>query len=182
MDKPPPVPPELVEEIDALGETLLARADHDDIARKFEWLLDALVMRGQLPDRYTKLATKIRGDRSTVRLSLVSDKYSKESPDIDCASRLHLCEARCCRFDVTLSAQDLADGIPWKLDEPYALPRDQYTKKCACMDAAGACTVYEKRPASCRVYDCRKDSRVWIDYEARIPAPMPERIRPVPKP
>ncbi len=182
MDKPPPLPPDLVEEIDALAETLLAREDHADVARKFEWLLDALVMRGQLPSSYTKLATKIRGDRSTVRLSLVTDKHSKESPSIDCASLIHLCEARCCRMDVTLSAQDVADGIPFKLDEPYALPRDPYTKKCVCMDDAGACTVYDNRPASCRVYDCRKDSRVWIDFEAKIPAPMPEKARPIPKP
>ncbi|MEO7094145.1 MAG: YkgJ family cysteine cluster protein [Polyangiales bacterium] len=182
MDKPPDVPPDLIAEIDALAETLLARDDHADIARKFEWLLDALVMRGQLPSSYTKLATKIRGDRSTVRLSLVSDKYTKESPPIDCASLLHLCEARCCRMDVTLSAQDVADGIPFKLDEPYALPRDPYSKKCVCMDEAGACTVYDKRPASCRTYDCREDNRVWIDFEAKIPAPMPEKGRPIPKP
>ena len=182
MDKPPPVPPDLVGEIDALAETLLARTDHADIARKFEWLLDALVMRGQLPEKYIKLAAKIRGDRSTVRLSVVTDKYSKDVPDIDCAAHLHLCEARCCRFEVSLSPQDVRDGIPFKLDEPYALPRDPYTKKCVCMDAGGACTVYEKRPAPCRVYDCRNDSRVWIDFEAKIPAPMMERITPIPKP
>jgi len=182
MDKPPPVPPDLVDEIDALAETLQSRPDHADIARKFEWLLDALVMRGQLPEKYTKLATKIRGDRSTVRLTMVTEKRLKDSPDIDCASRLHLCEARCCRLEVSLSAEDLADGIPFAIDQPYALPRDPYTKKCVCMDEAGACTIYEKRPASCRVYDCREDQRVWIDFEARIPAPMPERLAPIPKP
>ncbi|CAN5757779.1 hypothetical protein BH11MYX3_BH11MYX3_28600 [soil metagenome] len=182
MEKPPPVPPDLVEEIDALAETLLAREDHADIARKFEWLLDVLVMRGQLPATYSKLATKIRGDRSTVRLTVVSDKYLKKGPDIDCAARLHLCEARCCRFEVSLSPQDIADHIPFELERPYALPRDPYTKKCVCMDEGGACTIYDKRPASCRVYDCRNDGRVWIDFEARIPAPMPAPITPVPKP
>ncbi len=182
MDKPPPVPPDLVDEIDALAETLLAREDHADIARKFEWLLDALVMRGQLPPAYTRLANKIRGDRSTVRLTVVSDKYLKKGPDIDCAARLHQCEARCCRFEVSLSPQDIADQIPFDLERPYALPRDPYSKKCVCMDEAGACTIYDKRPASCRVYDCRNDGRVWIDFEARIPAPMPEKITPVPKP
>lgn len=182
MEKPPPVPPDLAQEIDALAAALLARDDHDDIARKFEWLLDALVMRGQLPPSYTKLANKIRGERSVVRLSVVTDKYQKDVPQIDCASRIHLCEARCCRFEVTLSAQDIADGIPYRLDQPYALPRHPYTKRCVCMDEAGACTIYDKRPASCRVYDCRKDDRVWLDFDAMIPAPMPERIRPVPEP
>jgi hypothetical protein len=31
--------------------------------------------------------------------------------------------------------------------------------------------VYEHRPAICRTYDCRKDPRIWIDFEKRIPAP-----------
>jgi Fe-S-cluster containining protein len=62
------------------------------------------------------------------------------------------------------------------------LPRDPSTKTCVCIDAGGACTIYEKRPASCRAYDCRADPRVWIDFEARIPAPMPETLTPVPKP
>ena len=148
-----------------MAATLLERSDFDDVARKFEWLLDALVIRGQLPP--------------AVRLTLVTDKRQKHGPDIDCASRIHLCEARCCRFEVALSKQDVDDGIPWVFDEPYLLPRDPATKKCVCMDEAGACTIYEKRPASCRVYDCRQDPRVWTDFEARIPAPMPPKITPV---
>ena len=159
-DEPPPIPPDLVEEIRALATTLLGRDDQDDVARKFEWLLDALVMRGQLPPAYARLASKIRGERNTVRLTMVDDKRKKESPDIDCASRLHLCQARCCRFEVSLSAEDIRDDIPWVIDQPYKLPRDPYSKKCVCMDADGACTIYEKRPASCRVYDCRGDPRV----------------------
>jgi Fe-S-cluster containining protein len=181
-DDLPPLPPDLVEEVRALAATLLGRDDHDDVARKFEWLLDALVMRGQLPEAYTRLANKIRGERKTVRLTMVDDKRKKESPDIDCASRIHLCEARCCRFEVSLSAEDVRDHIPWVIDQPYMLPRDPYTKKCVCMDEQGACTVYEKRPASCRVYDCRHDPRVWVDFENRIPAPMPPKITPVDPP
>ena len=48
------------------------------------------------------------------------------------------------------------------------------------MDDAGACTAYDYRPSTCRTYDCREDRRVWIDFEARIPAPLPESIRPAP--
>ena len=84
--------------------------------------------------------------------------------------------------DLPLLAQDIADQIPWVIDEPYMLPRDPKTKKCVCMDAAGACTIYEKRPASCRVYDCREDPRVWIDFDKRIPAEMPPKITSVPRP
>lgn len=28
------------------------------------------------------------------------------------------------------------------------------------------CTIREHRPLPCRGYDCRKDQRIWLDYEA----------------
>lgn len=168
---PTPLPPELAAELEALAETLALRPDHADLARKLEWLLDALILRGQLPPSFKKLATKIKGDRSTVRLAMFRNKYEVPNADVDCAARIPLCGARCCSFDVTLSAQDVAErSLPFEIDQPYMLPRDSDTKRCVCMDGAGACTVYDKRPGACRAYDCRGDSRVWIDFEARIPA------------
>jgi Fe-S-cluster containining protein len=81
-----------------------------------------------------------------------------------------LCGARCCSFEVSLSAQDVAEGgIPFDLHEPYALPRAN--GRCVCMTDDGGCTIYERRPGACRAYDCRRDARVWIDFEAHIPAP-----------
>jgi hypothetical protein len=177
-DDLPPVPPDLVADLESLAESLADRPDNADASRKLEWLLDALIMRGQLPASFRRLVTKIRADRgSTVRLAVFQDKYSLESPDIDCAARIPLCGARCCRFAVTLSSEDVAERVlPFDIQHPYELPRDPDTKKCVCMDDAGACTVYDKRPGTCRVYDCRHDSRVWIDYDARIPAPMPAHL------
>ena len=41
---------------------------------------------------------------------------------LDCQSRLHLCKARCCTFDVTLSTEDLDKGvIRWDYGRPYKL-------------------------------------------------------------
>lgn len=156
----------------------------DEASRRFEWLLDALIFRGQLPDSFRKLARKIQADRGTkVRLSMVDDKYTVDSPDIDCAARIPLCGARCCSFDVMLSEQDLLERkLPFVIDQPYMLPRDPASKRCACMDATGACVAYDHRPATCRTYDCREDRRVWLDYEARIPAPLPDAIRPTADP
>jgi hypothetical protein len=171
----PPVPPDLVDELDALADTLARRPDHADLARKFEWLLDALIMRGQLPGSYRRLASKIRGDRSTVQLAMFRDKYAVPSAEIDCAARIPLCGARCCSFDVALSAQDVAERkLPFEIDRPYMLPHDPVTRRCACMADDGACRVYDHRPGACRAYDCRADPRVWIDFDARIPAPWPE--------
>lgn len=171
-DDPPSLSPDLVLELAGLTEALAQRPDHADLARRLEWLIDALILRGQLPPSFRRLATKIRGDRSTVRLAMFRDKYAVDSADVDCAARIPLCGARCCSFDVTLSAQDVAERVlPFEIDMPYMLPRDPVTRRCSCMDDTGACTVYAQRPGACRAYDCRNDPRVWIDFEARIPAP-----------
>jgi hypothetical protein len=171
-DEPPPVSPELVAELTELAEAIAARDDHADLGARLEWLIDLLILRGQLPASFRRLAAKVKGqgDRSVVRLATFRDKYAIASPDIDCAARIPLCGARCCSFEVTLSAQDIAErSVPFDLLAPYALPRAN--GRCVCMDDGGACTIYEQRPGACRAYDCRHDRRVWIDFEARIPAP-----------
>jgi hypothetical protein len=177
---PDPVPPELLAIIEKLAADLPQLPDNDEALRRFEWLLDALILRDQVPASFKRLAKKIQADRGIkIRLSVIDDKFSVDSPDIDCAARLPLCGARCCSFEVPLSKQDLVERkLPFDIERPYYLPRDPITKRCACMDDQGACTAYDYRPATCRTYDCRNDPRVWIDFEARIPAPLPESIRP----
>jgi Fe-S-cluster containining protein len=101
----------------------------------------------------------------------VADKYTVVSPDIDCAARLHLCQARCCTLRFALTAQDLDEGVVrWDYARPYYIASrpDGY---CAhCHPESRACGVYRHRPAPCRSYDCRGDERIWRDFEARIPA------------
>ena len=36
------------------------------------------------------------------------------------------------------------------------------------------CGVYQDRPIPCRIFDCRKDKRIWSDFDQRIPAPAQE--------
>jgi Fe-S-cluster containining protein len=179
---PEPISDEVLALIEKLAADLPQLPDAGEATRRFEWLLDALILRDQVPASFRKLAKKIQADRGIrVRLSVVDDKYGVESPDIDCAARIPLCGARCCSFEVMLSRQDLDEKkLPFVVDQPYMLPRDPVTKRCACMDAEGACSAYDYRPATCRTYDCREDRRVWIDFERRIPAPLPEAIRPAP--
>lgn len=171
-DELPPISADLAEELTALAETLSARDDHADVAARLEWLIDTLILREQLPESFRRLVDKIKagGERSVVRLATFRDKYAVASPDVDCAALIPLCGARCCSFEVTLSAQDVAErSVPFDAMRPYALPK--VDGHCVCMDATGACTIYERRPGACRAYDCRHDRRVWIDFEARIPAP-----------
>jgi hypothetical protein len=134
-----------------------------------------LILRGQLPASIKRLAKKVHAEKSTVRLSVFRDKYAVPAPEVDCASRIPLCKARCCSFEVALSPQDIREGgVPFDIAHPYLLPRTE-EGRCVCMSTEGACTIYEKRPGPCRAYDCRRDPRVWIDFDARIPAPHGEK-------
>ncbi len=175
------VPADLLAAIERLTHDLEARPDSDDLARRLEWLIDVLIMRGHLAEGHRRLIGKIKGERSSVRLAMFRDKRAMRSPDVDCASLIPLCRARCCSMDVTLSAQDVVERrLPWVLSEPYMLPKNPATGYCGCMGADGGCTVYDDRPGTCRAYDCRHDARVWLDYEQRIPAPLrPGLVPPV---
>src|SRR5262245_16180229 len=116
MSEVPPLDPDAVHDLELLAAAIAQRDDHADLARRFEWLIDALILRGQLPPTFKRLAARIGSDRSTVRLASFRDKYQVPSPDVDCASLIPLCKARCCSMDVTLSAQDVAEGgIPFDI-------------------------------------------------------------------
>jgi Fe-S-cluster containining protein len=98
------------------------------------------------------------------------DKYTyTEEVKIDCASRLHLCRAACCRLDLALSKQDIEEGIlKWDLGDPYMIAKDA-DGYCRHLDRGSyQCTVRQHRPIPCRGYDCRKDERIWLDFEKEM--------------
>jgi Fe-S-cluster containining protein len=100
------------------------------------------------------------------------DKYTFEAVQIDCESRLHLCKAACCKLGFALSKQDVEEGIvKWNFARPYFIAQaaDGY---CIHMDRTKLnCTIHAHRPVPCRGYDCRKDTRIWADFEERIVSP-----------
>lgn len=101
------------------------------------------------------------------------DKYAfEETVEIDCASRVHLCKAACCRLRFALSRQDVEEGVvEWDFGHPYFIAHDE-SGYCRHLDREELrCTVHEQRPVPCRGYDCRDDDRIWADFEARIPSP-----------
>ena len=122
------------------------------------------------------------------------DKYAmpaEKLPDIDCEARYHLCRAACCAMHFPLTAQDLEEGlVRWELGKPYLIRQDTHCGRCVHQDPESyRCGVYEQRPGICRAYDCRKDSRIWLDFENRVINPdlfvtMPDgTVRPTfPKP
>jgi Fe-S-cluster containining protein len=95
------------------------------------------------------------------------DKYAFEAgARIDCENRLEKCKAACCKLPFALSKQDVEEGVVrWDFSAPYIIAHkpDGYCqhldqeKKC--------CSVYAQRPVPCRGYDCRKDKRIWSDFE-----------------
>ena len=112
---------------------------------------------------------------SRVTLDLGGDKYATASPEVPCAELIPLCHGRCCTLSFALSTGDLDEGvIRWDYGQPYLIRQRASDGYCVHNDPdSRACTVHQHRPRVCRSYDCRRDPRVWIDYEQRIAAPMP---------
>jgi Fe-S-cluster containining protein len=84
-----------------------------------------------------------------------------------------LCLARCCTFRFFLTKQDLDEGVArWDYGNPYWI-KHAADGHCIHSEAhSRACLIHAHRPHICRKYDCRKDKRIWIDFEKRVPAPV----------
>jgi Fe-S-cluster containining protein len=166
------------------------RADRNErelqgLRAQLDQLMEVLVGRGLLAEGHPALLAKVgalsaRAAPPKVRLRTYVDKYQLQGPDIDCASLMHLCRARCCSLSFELTTQDLDEGgVLWEVNDPYVIrhERDGY---CSHLDrATGGCGVYERRPATCRGFDCRGDRRIWLDFERGIPAPLFAGLAPI---
>lgn len=159
-----------------MQEALEAGRTRADALALIEELLNrGLVDQRDLAERRERLDAQLVADvdpATRVQLHPNADKRAlADLPDIDCAARLHLCQARCCQLRFILSREDIVEGVvDWELSSPYEVRRrrDGY---CAHNGMeCRTCQVYEARPASCRLYDCRADPRIWLDFERRIPA------------
>ena len=118
--------------------------------------------------------TRVADERTPGRVAIdkVTDKYTEPGADIPCAELIPLCHARCCTFGFSLSTQDLDEGvIRWDYGQPYLIRQRASDGYCVHNDPSShGCTAHQYRPRVCRVYDCREDTRIWVDYEKRIPA------------
>ncbi len=168
-----------------LADNERARHGIAELQQQIETLIEIMVAAGTLKPGHAELIAKLRrrvevARKAPVELSTFEDKYEVTGEPIDCESRLPLCQARCCSFAVALSRQDIAEGqLTWEIEHPYRLARgpDSYCGHLGRDDAR--CQRYEHRPAVCRVYSCKTDPRVWLDFDARIPAPLPASLIPL---
>jgi Fe-S-cluster containining protein len=113
-----------------------------------------------------------------IRLAANIDKYAEGvAVTVPCAGKVHACKAACCHMVFSLSPQDLQEGgIRWDLYMPYQIAR-RPDGACVHLGDDMRCTIHDRRPAVCRAFDCRKDDRIWEDYERTVPGthrPDPE--------
>lgn len=89
-----------------------------------------------------------------------------EEEPVDCAARMHLCHAACCRLDFALSVPEIEAGAArWDLGRPYFI-RHEADGACTHNDReTGRCGIYNERPGVCRRYSCRHDERLWKDFD-----------------
>lgn len=101
--------------------------------------------------------------RHVVPVAVRTDEKVEE-PQIDCASRLPICKAVCCRLHFALSVEEVEGGVmKWELGRPYF---NRHNDEGYCHQWDGGCTIYDDRPNPCRVYSCEHDDRIWKDFEA----------------
>jgi Fe-S-cluster containining protein len=157
------------------------KSDLYDASTRLAALVESLVAGGHIdPIAFEERRNRVRerelprqAEKAHVQVADLVDKYAMEGlPEIPCAELIPLCKARCCRLNFPLSFQDLDEGtVQWDYGLPYIV-RKSAAGSCVHNDAdSKRCTIYDKRPSSCRRYDCRNDRRIWLDFAARVPAP-----------
>ncbi len=95
---------------------------------------------------------------------------TQEAPEVvDCAARMPVCQAVCCRLKFPLSAAEIGAGrVKWDIGHPYLI-RHESDGWCSHVDRGSkGCTVYDDRPAVCRTYSCAGDRRIWEDFDRMI--------------
>ena len=121
--------------------------------------------------RRVRAAMDERGDAIGPGLALrIDDPEAGDAvTPVDCAGRMHVCHAVCCKLQFALSAAEVEAGkVKWDLGRPYIIRHEPDGGCTHCDRESGACTVYADRPGVCRTYSCAGDARIWKDFDAMI--------------
>ena len=143
----------------------------------FYGLVDLLVHKREIAE--SELATAAhqvseiiegRGERvhGGVALRVEADNDQSFSP-VNCAERMAVCKAVCCRLSFPLDVEEVQSGeLKWELGRPYFI-RHNSEGACVHQDAStGACGVYDRRPSVCKRYSCETDTRIWKDFSNMV--------------
>lgn len=145
----------------------------EELDRRGDGTLEAAV-ESALPETLVRIRENDIRQAPRVELDPSPDKYQVTPADVPCAELMPICQARCCAmFSFALSTQDLDEGvIRWDYGRPYGIRKRASDSFCVHNDPVShGCTVHGQRPRVCRTYDCRKDPRIWADFDKRILAP-----------
>jgi hypothetical protein len=142
-------------------------------------LIDVLVARGVVREEDVEPAARAVADEIAKRdqppphkVILREDSAEQAArPEqfVDCAARMPVCHAVCCKLTVQLSADEVEAGqLRWDLGRPYVLRRES-DSRCTHQDrVTGFCGVYADRPKPCRQYSCANDRRIWSDFDGMV--------------
>lgn len=98
------------------------------------------------------------------------DDGDESAPSVvDCAARMHVCRAVCCKLKFPLSPAEVEAGqLKWDIGHPYVI-RQASTGYCVHnAGATGRCGVYADRPGVCRRFSCAGDTRIWSDFDGMV--------------
>ncbi len=140
-----------------LIDVLLARGvvDEDELAGAVQAARDQMDKSGETPEP----GVVLRVDEP--------DAAAGPPVEVDCAARMHVCGAVCCKLDFALAYDEIEGGVlRWDMGRPYLI-RHEDDGLCVHNDrASGGCGVYADRPTPCRRYSCATDERIWTDFDA----------------
>jgi Fe-S-cluster containining protein len=136
---------------------------------------DVLLAKGvlseqELVDSMASIRTELRarGEMNGPGLMVgIEPERDEEQPavPVDCAARMHVCQAVCCRLNFALSVSEIESGhVRWDLGRPYFIRHEQ--DGCCTHRNASGCAIYANRPGVCRRYSCEHDPRIWKDFAA----------------
>jgi Fe-S-cluster containining protein len=157
----------------AIGENTLRLGEVESFTYG---LIDALISKGVVSsEEVSEAATSVRqqlagnGEMTGIGVAIRIDKpeaAEREPAMVDCASRLHICHAACCKLDFPLSTSEIEEGqVKWDLGRPYFIRRESDGHCTHINRTTGGCSLYANRPSVCRAYSCANDRRIWKDFE-----------------
>jgi len=141
-------------------------------------LIDYLIEKNGLsPEVLKQYVTNVKneiqqkGEVLHTGVALRLDKEQKEDSftPVNCAERLPVCKAACCKLNFALSPDEVESGkVKWELGHPYFI-RHENNGCCSHLDSGKqCCSIYDDRPKVCRQYSCANDKRIWKDFDNMI--------------
>jgi hypothetical protein len=150
----------------------------EDVESVMYGLIDLLIAKGATTeDEVLVASTKVRRETEErggtlslgVALRVDTPNVGDDFVPVNCAERLPICKAACCRMAFALSSTEVETGtIKWDLGRPYYI-RQEVNGCCTHLDPERKCCgIYQDRPAVCRRYSCAGDGRIWKDFDRMV--------------